>query len=160
MVVHQSIDNLLAVLGLHLGTLGLLVDDGLALLVQDAHGIEFQGLHAVVIGINQGVAHGLDVHLLAHAAVVHILVILLHLDTVGQRPGLGIARGLLVGECRLQLGEGAVIAVHGHRQAGDGLLGLVHRQMLPCRIQAQQHGKTNSFRKIGICADQDGKNAA
>ena len=130
MMLHETVDNILAVFGFDLGLAGLLVNDGITFLVQDMDGIELEGYQTVVIGVNQGVAHRFDIHFLSHTAVVHVLVILFNLDAVGKCPRLGAVSGLVVGECRFQLVECFVIAIHGHRQSAEHFLGLVNKQML------------------------------
>ena len=44
MMLDKAVHHLLAVLGSHLGALGLLVDDGLSLLVKDVDGVKFKGV--------------------------------------------------------------------------------------------------------------------
>ena len=139
MVLDQTVDHILAVLSPHLGSLGLLVDDRFTLLVKDVDSVEFEGIQAVVIGIQQCVAHHLGVNLLAHTAVIHVFVILLNFDAVGECPGLSTVTRLVVGERRLELVEGLVVAVHSHRQTGNRFLGLVHKQLLCRSISSQRH---------------------
>ena len=139
MMVQHAVSDVLAVFGPHLGTLGFLVNDFFALIVEDIDGIQLERYQAVIVAIQQSVAHQLGIDFLAHTAVVHVFVIEFDFDAVGKGPGLGTVTRLVVGQCWFQLLESLVITVNRHGQATDVFLDLGNVGSLCMRVQRQHH---------------------